>query len=87
MTEAVVVSLVFAWLFKGYKWSQIFKMLKHWSFYPIILTCILQIYIFILMTQGNYWFMEYAKYIKIVSISFYFCLVWKYKLFDISFLS
>lgn len=82
MIEAVFVAFAFAW-FRGYKWK-VFNLFKHWSIYPIALTCLLNIYIIYLMISGQYWFMEYAKYIKIVSILLYSGLIFRYKLYDIS---
>jgi len=82
MIEVVVFTFVFAW-FNGYKWK-VLNLFKHWSIYPIALTCVAHIYIIYLMVHGQYWFMEYAKYIKIVSILLYLGLICKYKLFDIS---
>jgi len=82
MIEVVVFTFVFAW-FKGYRWK-VLNLFKNWSIYPIAFTCLLHIYIIYLMMHGEYWFMEYAKYIKIVSILFYLGLICKYKLFDIS---
>ena len=84
MTETVIATFLFAWLFKGYKWSEIFKLFKHWSIYPIVLTCLLHIYCVFLMIQGEYWFLEYAKEIKTISLLFYIILIYKYKLMDIS---
>lgn len=83
MTEAVIFALLFAW-FKGYKWSQIAKLFKHWSIYPIILTCLIHIYFISLMIHGQYWFLEYGKYVKLISVLFYFILILKYNLIDIS---
>jgi len=82
MTEAVVIAMIAAF-FKGRKWK-VFDLFKHWSIYPIIFTCLLHIYFVYLMIQGEYWFMEYAGYIKTSSLLFYFILIWKYKLIDIS---
>jgi len=83
MSETVLFSLIFAWL-KGIKLSNIFRFIKNWSFYPILLTCFIHFYIIYLMINGEYWFIEYANYIKTASLLFYLCLVWKYKLFDVS---
>jgi len=80
VTETVIFAFLFAW-FKGYKLKYV---LKHWSIYPILLTCITHIYIVSLMFKGEYWFLEYAKYIKVTSLLFYFILIYKYKLLDIS---
>jgi len=82
MTEAVVIAMIVAF-FKGCKWKA-FDLFKHWSIYPIVFTCLLHIYFVYLMIQGEYWFMEYAGYIKTSSLLFYFILIWKYKLIDIS---
>jgi len=82
MTGAVVFAFVFAW-FKGYKWK-VLNMFKHWSVYPIILTCFLHIYFVYLVIHNEYWFLEYANYIKIASLLLYFILILKYKLLDIS---
>jgi len=86
VTETVVFALVLA-LLRGYKLKDIFELLKHWSFYPIIFTCIVHIYMIYLTIHSEYWFIEYAKYIKILSILFYLCLIWQYKLFDMSIFS
>lgn len=83
MIEAVVFAFAFAAWYKGYKWK-VFNLFKHWSIYPIVLTCLFNIYIIYLMRHGQYWFIEYAKYIKIVSIFFYYGLIMKYKLYDVS---
>lgn len=83
MTETIFFSLVFS-RFKGYKWSQIFKLIKHWSFYPILMTMVFHIYFIYLMIKGEYWFVQYSNYIKTVSILFYLILIWKYNLFNIS---
>lgn len=83
MTEAVVLALAFSWV-KGYRISEIAKLFKHWSMYPIILTCVIHIYFIISMIEENYWFLEYAKYIKILSLLLYFILILKYNLIDIS---
>ena len=82
MTEAVILAFIISF-FKGYRWK-IFNLFKHWSIYPIVLTCLLHIYFVYLMIQGEYWFMEYAGYIKSLSLLFYFVLIWQYKLIDIS---
>ena len=84
MTETVIATFLFAWLFKGYKWFEIFKLFKHWSIYPIVLTCFAHIYFVYSIIHNQYWFLEYAHYIKIASFLFYFILIWKYKLLDIS---
>ena len=83
MIEVVFFSCLFA-KFKGYKWSEIFRIFKHWSMYPIILTCVLNIYIVFLMIHGEYWFLQYSNYIKDITLLFYILLVIKYKLIDIS---
>lgn len=83
MTETVLFSLIFIWI-KGYKWRDIFKLFKHWSVYPIVLTCCLHIYLIYLVIHNEYWFLEYSKHIKITSFLFYFILIWKYKLIDTS---
>lgn len=80
MTETVIIAFLIAKI-KGYKWRYLFK---HWSIYPILLICVIHIYSISLMVKGEYWFLEYAKYIKYSSLSLYFILVWKYKLVDIS---
>jgi len=83
MLDVILFSCLFAKL-KGYKWSEIFKIFKHWSAYPIILTCLLNIYIIFLMIQGNYWFLQYAKHIKNITFLLYILLIIKYKLINVS---
>jgi len=83
MIEVVVIACLVA-KFKGYKWSEIFKIFIHWSAYPIILTCILNIYIVYLMIHGEYWFLQYSSCIKDVTFLFYILLIIKYKLINIS---
>ena len=84
MTETVIATFLFAWLFKGYKWLEIFKLFKHWSIYPIVFTCFAHIYFVYSIIHNQYWFLEYAYYIKTTSFLFYFILIWKYKLLDVS---
>jgi len=36
------------------------------------------------MFKGEYWFLEYAKYIKLTSLLFYFILIIRYNLLDVS---
>lgn len=86
MIEVVFFSCVYAKI-KGYKWYEIFKIFKHWSMYPIILTCFLNVYIITLMTNGQYWFMEYIGYIKNITLLFYVVLIIKYKLINVSIFS
>lgn len=83
MIEVVFFSCIFAKC-KGYKWSEIFKIFKHWTMYPIILTCILNIYFVFLMIQSQYWFLQYSSYIKDITFLFYILLIVKYKLINIS---
>ena len=83
MIEVVVIACLIA-KFKGYKWSEIFKIFKHWSAYPIILTCILNIHIVYLMIHGEYWFLQYSSHIKDITFLFYILLIIKYKLINIS---
>lgn len=83
MIEVVFLSCLFA-KFKGYKWSEIFKIFKHWTMYPIILTCIFNVYIIIQMVHSKYWFLQYSGYIKDITFLFYILLVIKYKLINIS---
>lgn len=87
MTETVLFTFLFAWLFKGYKWSEIFKTFKHWSIYPIVLTCFAHIYFIYLMINGEYWFIQYSNYIKVTSLLFYLILIIKYGLLNISIFS
>jgi len=82
MIETVIFAFAFGW-FKGYKWL-ILNLFKHWSIYPIILTCFFEIYLVYLIIQGDYWLLEYSKYIEITSLLFYFSLIWRYNLMDIS---
>lgn len=82
MIEAVVFAFTLGW-FKGYRWK-VFNLFSHWSIYPIVMTCLFNIYIIHLMHNGEYWFIEYAKYIKLISLFFYSGLILKYKLYDIS---
>ena len=84
MIEVVIITFVFVWI-KGYK-REMFDLFKHWSIYPIILTCIFQIYSIYMIIQGDYWFLKYSKYIEITSLLFYFALIWEYNLMDISIL-
>jgi len=78
MIETVLFSIIFSRL-KGNKWPIIYKLLKHWSFYPIIMTCIFNLYIIYSMVHGDYRLLEYAKYIKTT--------IYKYKLFNMSIFS
>lgn len=84
MTETVLVTFLIAKFYGRYKWSQIFKLFKHWSSYPIVATCLLHVYLIYLMIHGEYWFLEYQEYIKFGSLLFYFILIFKYKLIDVS---
>jgi len=86
MIETVFVAFAFSWFvswIKGTEWYG-FDIFKHWSIYPIILTCFLHVYTVYLMFKGEYWFLEYATYIKTISLLFYFFLIVKYNLLDIS---
>jgi hypothetical protein len=83
MIETVLFSFMFARI-KGYKWKEIFKLFKHWSIYPILFTSLIHIYFIYSIIHSEYWFLEYSKYIKTMSILFYLSLIWKYKLIDIS---
>lgn len=80
MLETITFAFIFAW-FKGYNIKNI---LKHWSIYPIILTCIFNIYLVYSVIHSNYQILEYSIYIKTVSLLFYFVLIWKYDLMNIS---
>jgi len=84
MTETVIITLLFIWIIKGYKLSDILKLFKHWTMYPVILTCLAHMYFIYLIICGQYWFLEYATYIKTISLLFYIILIFKYKLIDIS---
>jgi len=83
MIEVVFFSCLFA-KFKGYKWSEILNIFKHWSMYPIILACVLNVYIIYLMIQSEYWFLQYSNHIKNITFLFYIILIIKYKLINIS---
>lgn len=84
MIEIIIVVILIAKFVGKYKWFEIFKIFRHWTMYPIIAICLLQIYFTYLMVQGEYWFLEYSKYIKDISFLLCFILVFKYKLINIS---
>jgi len=86
MIETVFLAFAFSWfisLVKGIEWNG-FKIFKHWSIYPIVLTCFLHIYTVYLMFHAEYWFLEYSKPIKTISLLLYFLLILKYNLLYIS---